>query len=100
MPVLERITPHTWSPPTQTTSDHNQLMQNTKLYLYAASLMACTSATFTSGAAEAATPAESGPPPLYRPWSVGAEAGSTGLGGSGSWRFADHFGVRAGFYYF
>jgi hypothetical protein len=38
--------------------------------------------------------------PGYRPFTLGAEAGSTGLGGSASWRFADHFGARAGMHYF
>jgi len=28
--------------------------------------------------------------------SIGAEAGTTGLGGSVSWKFSDHFGIRAG----
>ena len=31
---------------------------------------------------------------------MGAEVGSTGIGGFGSWRFYDHLGVRAGFDYF
>jgi hypothetical protein len=35
----------------------------------------------------------------YRPFQVGIEAGTTGLGGYGGWRFADHFGARAGFDY-
>lgn len=36
----------------------------------------------------------------YQPFSLGAEAGTTGFGGSASWRFADHLGVRAGLNYF
>jgi len=35
-----------------------------------------------------------------RPANVGLEIGTTGPGISASWRFADHFGVRAGFNYF
>ena len=35
-----------------------------------------------------------------RPVNVGLEVGTTGPGISASWRFADHFGVRAGFNYF
>lgn len=42
---------------------------------------------------------ESGAPD-YRPFTLSAEAGTTGLGGSFNWRFADHFGARAGFNYF
>jgi hypothetical protein len=38
--------------------------------------------------------------PDYRPFTLGLEASTTGLGGSGSWRFADHWGARAGFNYF
>jgi hypothetical protein len=39
-------------------------------------------------------------PPPYQPFTLGAEAGTTGFGGAASWRFADHFGVRAGLDYF
>ncbi len=38
--------------------------------------------------------------PTYQPFTIGAEAGTPGFGGSASWRFADHFGARAGFSYF
>ena len=55
-------------------------MKNTKLYLYAASLIACSSTAFTAGAAEATNPAESPLRPPYREWTVGADAGSAGLG--------------------
>jgi hypothetical protein len=34
------------------------------------------------------------------PFSIGAEGGTTGLGGNLGWRFADHFGVESGFDYF
>ena len=38
--------------------------------------------------------------PNYRAFTIGAEAGTTGLGGSASWRFSDNFGVRVGVNYF
>lgn len=38
--------------------------------------------------------------PDYRPFTISAEAGTTGLGGSVSWRFLDNFGVRGGVNYF
>ena len=38
--------------------------------------------------------------PNYRAITVGAEAGTTGLGGSVSWRFSDNFGIRGGVHYF
>ncbi len=38
--------------------------------------------------------------PAYNPFTIGAEAGTPGFGGSASWRFADHFGARGGFSYF
>jgi len=75
-------------------------MHITKLGLYAASLMACGSIPFAATAAEAVAIEPSSAPPPYRPWTLGVEAGTTGLGGSLSWRFADHFGVRSGFDYF
>ena len=75
-------------------------MNNTKLHIYAASLMVCAGATWNANAAEATDTSEATARPPYQPWTVGAEAGSTGLGGFGSWRFDDHLGVRAGFDYF
>jgi len=42
---------------------------------------------------------ESGAPD-YRPFTLGLEASTTGLGGSVNWRFSDHFGARAGLNYF
>lgn len=74
-------------------------MHTRKPCLYAASLMACGSISFTASAAEATT-SEFSAPPLYRPWTLGVEAGTTGAGGTLSWRFADHWGVRSGFDYF
>ena len=40
--------------------------------------------------------ADSSDVPAYRPLSLGIEAGTTGPGGSVSWRFMDNLGVRAG----
>jgi hypothetical protein len=37
--------------------------------------------------------------PAYQPFSIGAEVATPGVGGSASWRFADHWGARAGFNY-
>ena len=55
----------------------------------------------TAVGAQAADPAASATEaPDYRPFSLGLEAGTPGFGGSASWRFVDHFGVRAGFNYF
>jgi len=55
-------------------------------------------ATVSAPIASAADAAEESP--AYQPFTVGAEAGTPGFGGSASWRFADHFGARAGFNYF
>jgi hypothetical protein len=75
-------------------------MQNTKLYLYAASVLACSGIASIGSAAETTNSAESPSRPAYWEWTVGADAGSAGLGGFGSWRFYDYVGVRAGFDYF
>ena len=75
-------------------------MKNTKVYLYAASLIVCAGATWNARAAEATGPADSSTRPPYQPWTVGAEVGTPGAGVFGSWRFADHLGVRTGFDYF
>jgi hypothetical protein len=40
------------------------------------------------------------PPILYQPFSLGAEAGTTGFGGATGWRFANHFGLVGGMDYF
>jgi hypothetical protein len=66
------------------------------------SMLAGTAALAGAGAALSATAAEPSAPaeepahPLYRPWSVGLEVGTTGFGAFGSWRFVDHFGARLG----
>ncbi len=44
--------------------------------------------------ASASTPAQT------IPFSIGAEAGTTGLGGNVGWRFMNHFGVESGLDYF
>ena len=38
--------------------------------------------------------------PNYRPFTIGVDGGTTGFGGSASWRFSDNFGVRGGVNYF
>jgi hypothetical protein len=50
----------------------------------------------------AASPIPTAPSPAvaYQPFSLAAEAGSTGLGGTAGWRFADHFGLEGGMDYF
>lgn len=60
-------------------------------------VLACVITNLSTQTAIAAD--ESGAPD-YRPFTLGAEAGTTGLGGSFSWRFTDHFGARAGMSYF
>jgi hypothetical protein len=69
--------------------------------LYAASLIVCAGAMLSASVAEANDKLDdlSARSP-YQPWTVGAEFGSTGIGGFGSWRFSDHLGVRAGADYF
>ena len=78
---------------------HNKHMQPSKLLLYAAGVIACASLPFTASAAEETAPDESSERPLYRPLTLGLEGGTTGLGGFVSWRFANHWGARAGFDY-
>jgi hypothetical protein len=75
-------------------------MHHPKRLLSVASLIVCASIPFTVSAAESKSSIESDSRPLYRPLTLGVEAGSTGLGGSISWRFADHWGARTGFDYF
>ena len=54
----------------------------------------------TNLSTQTATAAEESAAPDYRPFTLGAEAGTTGVGGAFNWRFTDHFGARAGFHYF
>jgi hypothetical protein len=59
--------------------------------------LTCVAANWSTQTAIAAD--ESGAPD-YRPFTLGLEASTTGFGGSANWRFADHFGARAGLNYF
>ncbi|MCX7721815.1 MAG: hypothetical protein N2379_01975 [Verrucomicrobiae bacterium] len=43
---------------------------------------------------------EAGKVPAYRPFTFAVEAGTTGPGVVGSWRFLGHLGLRAGLHYF
>ncbi len=52
---------------------------------------ATTAATSTPVTATKATKT-----PSYQPFNLGAEAGTTGYGGTAGWRFADHFGLVGG----
>ena len=63
----------------------------TGVLLWGTTSVGAQNAGTTDGATEA---------PAYLPFSLGAEVGTPGFGGSASWRFADHFGARAGFNYF
>jgi hypothetical protein len=71
-------------------------MKNSRFHLYATSLLVCASASLNATAAEASALTEDSARPPYLPWTVGVEAGTTGFGGSGSWRFANHWGLRFG----
>ena len=52
------------------------------------------------GLASAARAADGDEVPGHRPFAISAEAGTTGAGASGAWRFSNHFGARAGLHYF
>jgi hypothetical protein len=69
-------------------------MTNTTLITSVALLCGAVTALATDGAAETQTA------PDYRPLSLRIEGGTTGIGGAASWRFGDHFGLRAGCDYF
>jgi len=71
-------------------------VQNRFAHLCVAGLIVGCGAALNSFAAETPTLAEEPAPPIYWPWTVGLEGGSTGFGGSGSWRFSDHLGLRLG----
>ena len=72
------------------------MINKTNIHLYAATLLAGVGLAATAHAAENATAGEQAEPPLYRPFALSLDAGTTGFGGSGSWRFADHWGARLG----
>jgi hypothetical protein len=76
-------------------------MNHIRLCFYAAGVIAYAGIPITARADEATdNSADTSSRPPYQPWTVGAEVGSTGIGGFGSWRFSDHLGVRTGFDYF
>ena len=60
------------------------------------SVLLITFATAFSALAAGAEPAADS----RHPFTVGADVGTLGFGGSGSWRFADHFGFRLGVHAF
>jgi hypothetical protein len=69
----------------------------------AASAPVATNAPAAAAPAPAATPTAKPafvPRPdkrvLYQPFNIGADAGTTGFGGTAGWRFADHFGLVGG----
>jgi hypothetical protein len=68
--------------------------------LVAASLLAVALVTPLAGTTGEIATTDQPEGPFYRPFTLGLEAGTTGFGGSASWRFADHFGFRAGGDYF
>ena len=70
--------------------------RNNKFLLCAASALASAGLASTVRAADETPVLEEPTRPLYRPFTLGLEAGTLGFGGSFSWRFADHWGVRAG----
>jgi len=72
-------------------------MKLTKNHLIGAAalgLLALVPNTQYAADASAATPAE------INPYSIGVEAGTTGIGGNLGWRFSDYLGVETGFDYF
>jgi hypothetical protein len=73
---------------------------NKKFLLLTLNILAGAFITTITSAADETPLSEQPERPFYRPFTLGLEAGSTGFGGSGSWRFADHWGVRAGGDYF
>ena len=76
------------------------MINPTKQTLIVASLIACAGATWNATAAQATNSLTELPErPDYREWTLGLDAGLGGAGGSVSWRFFDHVGVRAGFDY-
>jgi hypothetical protein len=73
---------------------------NLNILLYATSLLVCAGMVPTASAAETAADSQEPERPLYRPLTLGVEAGTTGLGGYFSWRFSDLLGARVGADYF
>ncbi len=73
-------------------------MTKSRFKLLTVGALLCGLAAGSAQTARAADNAEEAP--AYQPFTLGAEAGTPGFGGSASWRFADHFGARAGLSYF
>jgi len=71
-------------------------MRKPTLHLCAVGLILCFGPHLSVAAAEATSFPESPARPLYWPGSVTLEGGTTGFGGSGSWRFHDYLGLRLG----
>jgi hypothetical protein len=68
-------------------------------HLITTTLLASTFLSAAVGAAEPApTQAEVTEPKPY-PLSLGAEIGTTGIGGTAAWRFSEHLGLRGGAHY-
>jgi hypothetical protein len=67
-------------------------MKTAKFALVLPGLLACAIPALNLHAQDSAPP--------YRPLTLGAEIGTTGYGGTGTFRFMDHFGVTGGFDYF
>ncbi len=68
--------------------------RNNLIGLAALGLLTLVPNTQYAADADASTPAQT------IPFSLGAEAGTTGIGGNASWRFLDYLGVETGFDYF
>lgn len=73
-------------------------MTNSSFKLLTVGALLCGLAAGSIQSASAADDADEAP--AYQPFTIGAEAGTPGFGGSASWRFSDHFGARGGFSYF
>ena len=68
--------------------------RNTLVGAAALGLLALVSNTQYAAGADSSTPSE------VIPYSVTAEAGTTGIGGNGSWRFMDYLGADTGYDFF
>lgn len=73
-------------------------MTKSRFNFLALGALLCSLTLGSTPTARAADNAEEAP--AYQPFTIGAEAGTPGFGGSASWRFADHLGARGGFSYF
>jgi hypothetical protein len=74
---------------------------NTLMGVTAFGLLTLTAITGRADDMGASTNAITAPPlSPYQPFTIGAEVGTTGFGGSANWRFSNHFGIGSGFDYF